>query len=96
MKTCMFPCFAPFSAHFAPQWPHLYSEKFPKFLTGVPISQCLQLASELAVPVFLYECAQEREYRRSLSAIRAGEYEGLPEKVCTYYTSSLIPRLSCN
>ena len=40
-----------------------------------------QLATELGVPVFLYECSQEVEYRKSLSQIRAGEYEGLEAKV---------------
>ena len=40
-----------------------------------------QLAKELHVPVYLYECAQEREYRTSLGQIREGEYEGLKEKV---------------
>lgn len=40
-----------------------------------------QLAEELQVPVFLYECAQEKEYRKSLGQIREGEYEGLREKV---------------
>ena len=40
-----------------------------------------QLAEELEVPVFLYECAQEKEYRKSLGQIREGEYEGLREKV---------------
>lgn len=56
---------------------------------GVTMEDCVKLsqefgqrlASELHVPVFLYECAQEREYRRALSRIRAGEYEGLEEKV---------------
>ena len=40
-----------------------------------------QLAEELQVPVFLYECAQEKDYRKSLGQIREGEYEGLREKV---------------
>ena len=40
-----------------------------------------QLAEELQVPVYLYECAQEKEYRKSLGQIREGEYEGLREKV---------------
>lgn len=44
----------------------------------------MQLASELGVPVYLYEASQEKEYRKSLSQIRAGEYEGLPEKVCIH------------
>ena len=40
-----------------------------------------QLADELQVPAYLYECAQEKEYRKSLGQIREGEYEGLREKV---------------
>ena len=40
-----------------------------------------QLTDELQVPAYLYECAQEKEYRKSLGQIREGEYEGLREKV---------------
>ena len=39
------------------------------------------LAEELAVPVFLYGAASNREYRKTMPQIRAGEYEGLQEKV---------------
>lgn len=35
----------------------------------------------LSIPVFLYEAAASRPERRNLSTIRAGEYEGLPEKL---------------
>ena len=53
-----------------------------------------QLAEELHVPVYLYECAQEKEYRKSLGQIREGEYEGLKEKVggqtCVLPTSAFI------
>ncbi|KAK9410978.1 formimidoyltransferase-cyclodeaminase [Crotalus adamanteus] len=39
------------------------------------------LADELQVPVYLYGEASLKESRRSLPAIRAGEYEALPEKL---------------
>ncbi len=39
------------------------------------------LATELSVPVYLYEASQERKYRKALQDIRKGEYEGLKEKV---------------
>lgn len=35
----------------------------------------------LSIPVFLYEAAASRPERRNLSTIRAGEYEGLSEKL---------------
>ena len=41
------------------------------------------LAEELAVPVFLYGAASNREYRKTMPQIRAGEYEGLAAKVGT-------------
>jgi glutamate formiminotransferase/formiminotetrahydrofolate cyclodeaminase len=40
-----------------------------------------RVARELGIPVYLYEHAATSEDRRSLSSIRAGEYEGLPEKL---------------
>ena len=41
------------------------------------------LAEELQVPVFLYGEASQRDYRKTMPQIRAGEYEGLQEKVIT-------------
>ena len=45
----------------------------------------LRLATELGVPVYLYEYAvaasDDRDYRRTLPQIRTGEYEGLEKKV---------------
>jgi glutamate formiminotransferase / formiminotetrahydrofolate cyclodeaminase len=38
-------------------------------------------AEELGVPIFLYEEAADKSYRRSLPQIREGEYEGLAEKL---------------
>ncbi|XP_075034746.1 formimidoyltransferase-cyclodeaminase [Mixophyes fleayi] len=40
-----------------------------------------RLASELHVPVYLYGEAARSENRRSLPAVRAGEYEALPTKL---------------
>ena len=44
-----------------------------------------RLATELSVPVYLYEYAvavgNDRDYRRTLPQIREGEYEGLQNKV---------------
>lgn len=39
------------------------------------------LASELGVPVYLYEASASRPERRSLADIRSGEYEGLEAKL---------------
>ena len=41
----------------------------------------LRLAEEVGVPVFLYGAASNRDYRKTMPQIRAGEYEGLEEKV---------------
>ena len=40
-----------------------------------------RVGRELGIPVFLYEAAQSDPARRNLSVIRAGEYEGLSEKL---------------
>jgi len=56
---------------------------------GVTMADCVALANELAsevgeklsIPVYLYEEAARVPERKSLAAIRAGEYEGLPEKL---------------
>ena len=47
-----------------------------------------QLARELEVPVYLYEEAQDKEYRKTLPQIRHGEYERLKEKVNTWHFST--------
>lgn len=39
------------------------------------------LGDELGVPVYYYEDAQEKEYRKSLPKIRKGQYEALKEKM---------------
>ncbi|XP_064228080.1 formimidoyltransferase-cyclodeaminase-like [Aotus nancymaae] len=56
---------------------------------GVSMGDCVlcaqtfgrRLAEELAVPVYLYGEAARMDSRRTLSAIRAGEYEALPKKL---------------
>ena len=42
-----------------------------------------RIGNELGIPVYLYENAATEETRRNLANCRAGEYEGLKEKVCT-------------
>ena len=56
---------------------------------GASMDDCVELARrvgerigrELEIPVYLYEHAATRPERRSLAAVRAGEYEGLPDKL---------------
>ncbi|MCD6234576.1 MAG: glutamate formimidoyltransferase [Candidatus Marinimicrobia bacterium] len=58
-------------------------------VTGVTVDECIDLAkrlgrrvaSELGIPVYLYEKAATRPERQNLADIRAGEYEGLAEKL---------------
>jgi glutamate formiminotransferase/formiminotetrahydrofolate cyclodeaminase len=58
-------------------------------VSGVTMEDCVELAhrlgervgEELGIPVFMYEFAASRPERRSLAAIRQGEYEALPEKL---------------
>ncbi len=60
-------------------------------VSGVTMEECVECArefgrraaEELGIPIYLYEAAADREYRTALKAIRAGEYEGLPEKIVT-------------
>ena len=40
-----------------------------------------RIGEELGVPVYLYEEAATRPERRNLAAVRAGEYEALPQKL---------------
>ncbi len=40
-----------------------------------------RVGSELNIPVFLYESAAQKEDRKNLATIRAGEYEGLADKL---------------
>jgi len=58
-------------------------------VSGVTMDDCVALArefgqraaEELGIPVYLYEAAATQDHRRTLSQIRAGEYEGLAEKI---------------
>ena len=58
-------------------------------IAGVTMEECAALArrlgervgAELGIPVYLYEFAASRPERRNLAEVRAGEYEGLAEKL---------------
>lgn len=58
-------------------------------VSGVTMDECVQcaktfgrrVADELGVPIYLYEEAASQPHRTSLKQIRAGEYEGLAEKI---------------
>ncbi|MGA1201351.1 MAG: glutamate formimidoyltransferase [Planctomycetota bacterium] len=58
-------------------------------VAGVTMEDCIEIAKqlgarvgdELGIPVYLYDRAAQREDRRSLAAVRKGEYEALPQKM---------------
>ncbi|MBI3931966.1 MAG: glutamate formimidoyltransferase [Acidobacteria bacterium] len=58
-------------------------------VAGVTMDDCVECAkafgrraaAELGIPVYLYEAAATQPHRTSLKQIRAGEYEGLAEKI---------------
>ncbi|MGE3166509.1 MAG: glutamate formimidoyltransferase [Planctomycetota bacterium] len=58
-------------------------------ISGVSMADCVEIArrlgrrvgDDLQIPVYLYEHAAQRPERRSLAAVRKGEYEALPEKL---------------
>jgi len=58
-------------------------------VSGVTMDDCVECArsfgqraaEELGIPIFLYEDAATEAHRKSLKQIRAGEYEGLAEKL---------------
>ena len=58
-------------------------------VSGVTMDDCVRLAGELGVrvaeeldiPVYLYEAAARKPERRNLAIVRAGEYEGLADKL---------------
>lgn len=58
-------------------------------VSNISMDECVELskkfgerlASEVGVPVYLYEYASDKDYRKKLPDIRAGEYEGLKEKI---------------
>lgn len=58
-------------------------------VANVTMEECVEcsrrfarrVGEELDVPVYLYEEAQTREYRKALRDIRSGEYEGIKDKI---------------
>jgi glutamate formiminotransferase/formiminotetrahydrofolate cyclodeaminase len=58
-------------------------------ISNATVDECVQISKKYAkeiseklnLPVYLYESAQEKSYRKNLADIRKGEYEGLPEKL---------------
>ncbi|HOV91660.1 MAG TPA: glutamate formimidoyltransferase [Candidatus Kapabacteria bacterium] len=58
-------------------------------VSDVTMDECVALSeefgrrasAELGIPIYLYEYSAKADYRRKLPDIRAGEYEGLPEKL---------------
>jgi glutamate formiminotransferase/formiminotetrahydrofolate cyclodeaminase len=58
-------------------------------VANVTMEECVALAQqfgaraaeELGIPIFLYEAAAQHDYRTALKDIRAGEYEGLADKL---------------
>jgi len=58
-------------------------------VSGVSMADCVEIsktfgrraAEELGVPIFLYEEAATRDYRRKLPDVRQGEYEGLAARL---------------
>lgn len=58
-------------------------------VAGVTMEDCVEIArkvgrrigDELGIPVYLYEHAATRPERRNLAKVRAGEYEGLAERL---------------
>jgi len=58
-------------------------------IVGVTMEECVEIsktfakraADELGVPFYLYEASAKEDYRRRLSDLRQGEYEGLAERL---------------
>ena len=58
-------------------------------VAGMTMDDCVRLAerlgervgAELGIPVYLYESAARKDDRRNLATVRAGEYEGLADKM---------------
>jgi len=58
-------------------------------VAGVTMEDCVKIAQEVAervagelsIPVYLYEEAASKQERRNLATVRAGQYEGLAEKL---------------
>lgn len=74
-------------------------------VSGVSMEDCVacahefgrRAAEELGIPIFLYEEAATQDHRRTLAQIRAGQYEGLAEKLAKpewkpdYGPAELVP-----
>lgn len=60
-------------------------------VSGITLEECAELARQLAkriadellIPCYCYEAAAFTEERRNLAVCRAGEYEGIPQKLST-------------
>ncbi|PIE02618.1 MAG: glutamate formimidoyltransferase [Acidobacteria bacterium] len=60
-------------------------------VAGVTMEECIQhshtlakrVGEELGISVFLYEHSATKEERKNLATVRAGEYEGMAEKIQT-------------
>lgn len=60
-------------------------------VSGVTLQECAEMARKLAerisfelkIPTYCYEAAAKRPERKNLAVCRAGEYEGLPERLGT-------------
>ncbi|MCK6558297.1 glutamate formimidoyltransferase [candidate division KSB1 bacterium] len=58
-------------------------------VANLTMAECVEMAravgrrigEELGIPVYLYEGAASRPERKNLASVRAGEYEGLPQKL---------------
>ena len=58
-------------------------------ISNVTMDECVEISKkfaekaskELSIPIYLYEFASNNPYRKSLSQIREGEYEGLAKKI---------------
>jgi glutamate formiminotransferase / formiminotetrahydrofolate cyclodeaminase len=58
-------------------------------VADVTIEECVAISrhfaerasEELGIPIYMYEAASDKEYRKTLAQIRRGEYEGLSEKI---------------
>jgi len=58
-------------------------------VANVTMEECVKIseefgrraAEELGVPIFLYEAASKRDYRKKLPDVRRGEYEGLEKRL---------------
>lgn len=58
-------------------------------VADVTLEECVEISKrfadraskDLGIPIYLYEAASDREYRKTLAQIRQGEYEGLADKI---------------